>query len=876
MAQQPQVKYRKDYSAPAFLVDKIDLKFDIEDDVTTVHSRLVINRNPQAEQSETLTLDGSAQLVSVTLDGMRLSPEYYQLHDERLVIPNVPESFILEIETEIDPVKNTSLMGLYASNGNLFTQCEPEGFRKITYYLDRPDVMAKFTTTIVADKQKYPVLLSNGNKVGTGMLDKKRHWVKWVDPYRKPSYLFALVAGKLAACKDKFVTQRGRQVALEIWTEPADQDKVAHAMDSVKHSMKWDEQRFGLEYDLDIYMIVAVGDFNMGAMENKGLNIFNTKYVLARKETATDGDFQGVERVIAHEYFHNWTGNRVTCRDWFQLSLKEGLTVFRDQEFGADMTSRAVKRIEDVKALRAMQFPEDAGPMAHPIRPDSYIEMNNFYTMTVYEKGAEVVRMYQTLLGVEGFRKGMDLYFKRHDGQAVTCDDFRAAMADANDVNLDQFALWYSQAGTPLLKVAGSYDAVAQTYTLNVRQVTLPTPEQADKQPLHIPLAVGLVGPDGQDLPLILQGEAADIATVTTRVLDIKQAEQSIVFTQISAEPVPSLLRGFSAPVKLEFDWRDDQLAFLMGHDSDSFCRWEAGQALAQRVFLQLIEAKQAGQALVLGETVTAAFRAVLKDHALDPAFKALMLNLPSEAEILEMVDIANPAIIHEVREYVLDSLAQALRAEWRQAYDFNQTREYKPQDAGKRDLKNRALIMLNRLDEASPAEMARKQCLEADNMTDQMGAMMALRDRDGEARDGCYTAFANQWRDDPLVMDKFFMLLASSQLPGTLEYVKSAMSHPAFSLKNPNKVRALIGTFSSNMAHFHAEDGSGYRFIADHILLIDKMNPQVASRLARAFNRWRKVEPKRQALMKAELERLFQSEVSKDVYEIVAKSLGA
>ncbi|MEO4027221.1 aminopeptidase N [Chromobacterium vaccinii] len=871
MAQQPEVKYRKDYRAPAFLIDRVDLVFDIEDESTRVQSRLVVTRNGESAEHD-LKLDGSAKLVAVLLDGEKLDETRYGLADDVLTVRQVPDSFILEVETELDPAANTSLMGLYASSGNLFTQCEPEGFRKITYYLDRPDVMAKFTTTIKADKQKYPVLLSNGNKVGEGMVDKKRHWVKWVDPYRKPSYLFALVAGKLTALKDKFVTMRGREVALEIWTEPADQDKTAHAMESVKHSMKWDEERFGLEYDLDIYMIVAVGDFNMGAMENKGLNIFNTKYVLARQDTATDADFEGIEAVIGHEYFHNWTGNRVTCRDWFQLSLKEGLTVYRDQEFSADIYSRAVKRIEDVKGLRMAQFPEDAGPTAHPIRPDSYIEMNNFYTMTVYEKGAEVVRMYETLLGRDGFRKGMDLYFKRHDGQAVTCDDFRAAMADANDVDLSQFALWYSQAGTPRLAVSSSYNPAERSYTLTVKQSCPATPGQQAKLPFHIPLALGLVGADGQDLPLRLQGEVEAVGI--SRVLDVKAAEQSFTFVDIPAEPVPSLLRGFSAPVKLEYDWRDDQLVFLMANDSDSFCRWEAGQIFAERLFKQLLDDAAAGRELKLSETFIGAFRAVLKDHSLDPAFKALMLNLPSEGEILEMVDVADPAAIHQVREFVLDQLAQALRGEWREAYELNLTREYKPQDSDKRSLKNRALWMLNRLDDAWPAEIAAKQFRDADNMTDQMGALLALRDRDGQERDDCFTDFASRWQNEALVMDKFFTLIGGSQLDGTLQRVEAALHHPAFSIRNPNKVRSLLGAFGANLHHFHAGDGSGYRFMADRILELDAINPQGASGLTRAFRRMQKLEPGRQALMRAELERMAKAELSKDVYEIVSKIL--
>ncbi|WP_024301732.1 aminopeptidase N [Pseudogulbenkiania sp. MAI-1] len=873
MAQQPEVKYLKDYQAPAFNLDRVDLKFDIFDEVTRVYSRLLVRRHSGHDDNE-LRLDGSARLMAVVLDGERLAEGRYRLDGEQLVIPDVPDSFILEIETELDPAANTSLMGLYASNGNLFTQCEPEGFRKITYYLDRPDVMSKFTTTIVADKQKYPVLLSNGNKVGEGMVDKKRHWVRWVDPYRKPAYLFALVAGRLAVRRDSHTTPGGRQVTLEVWTEPADQDKVAHAMESLKRAMKWDEERFGLEYDLDIYMIVAVGDFNMGAMENKGLNIFNTKYVLARQENATDDDFHNVEGVIGHEYFHNWTGNRVTCRDWFQLSLKEGLTVFRDQEFSSDMSSRAVCRISDVKQLRALQFPEDAGPTAHPIRPESYIEMNNFYTMTVYEKGAEVVRMYQTLLGRDGFRKGMELYFKRHDGQAVTCDDFRAAMADANGVDLTQFSLWYSQAGTPLLSVSGQYSPAERTYTLTVKQSCPPTPGQPDKLPFHIPLALGLLGEDGADLPLQLEGESEPQGT--SRVLDVKLAEQRFVFVDVPVEPVPSLLRGFSAPVRLDFAWRDDELAFLMAHDSDPFCRWEAGQTLGQRLLRQQIAECQGGRQGAPSETLVAAFRAVLKDHAADPAFKALMLTLPTEAELLELVDDADPVLIHEVREAMLDGLAQALRGEWHEAYDLNQTRSYRPQDSGKRALKNLALAMLCRLDDVWPAESAEAQCLQADNMTDQMGALSALRDRAGAERDQCFAEFARRWVDDALVMDKYFMLVASCQLPDTLQRVREAMEHPAFSLKNPNKARALLGCFGRNQLHFHAADGSGYRFLAEQVEAIDGFNPQVASRLVQLFNRWKKLEPVRRGLMKAELERLLALPLSRDVYEIVSKNLEA
>ncbi|RXZ45494.1 aminopeptidase N [Crenobacter cavernae] len=869
----PQIKYRKDYRAPAFQVDRIDLTFDIHEPLVTVRSRLVMRRN--GGSSANLVLDGSAVLKAVVLDGERLAEPRYalDLEAETLTIDDVPDGFILEIETEIDAAANTSLMGLYASGGNLFTQCEPEGFRKITYYLDRPDSMSKFTTTLIADKQAYPVLLSNGNKVGEGMLDKKRHWVKWVDPYKKPAYLFALVAGRLSALRDRFTTAGGRDVKLEVWTEASDQDKVAHAMASLKRAMKWDEERFGLEYDLDTYMIVAVGDFNMGAMENKGLNIFNTKYVLARQDTATDFDFEAVEGVIGHEYFHNWTGNRVTCRDWFQLSLKEGLTVFRDQEFTADMTSRAVKRVEDVQSLRAMQFPEDAGPTAHPIRPDSYIEMNNFYTMTVYEKGAEVVRMYQTLLGRDGFRKGMDLYFRRHDGQAVTCDDFRNAMADANGVDLTQFGLWYSQAGTPLLSVSGEYDAVAQRYTLAVKQSCPATPDQSEKQPFHIPFAVGLVGADGDDLPLTLDGET--VPGPTTRVLDVTLAEQRFVFTGVATQPVPSLLRDYSAPVRLDFAWHDEELAFLMAGDSDPFARWEAGQTLARRVLVARVADDAANRPWQGVGVLTDCFAAVLADHAIDPAFKALMLSLPHEAELLELLDAVDPARLTRVRERLLSELAQTLRGAWHETFDLNRGHEYRPQDAGRRSLKNLALSMLARLPDDWPLDAAREQFEEANNMTDQVGALEAVKHRDSEVRTDCLVDFAERWGEEPLVMDKYFALIATSRLTCTLDHVKAAMEHPAFSIKNPNKARALIGGFTRNLAVFHAEDGSGYVFVADRVLEIDAFNPQVASRLVQAFNRWKKLEPGRRALMRSQLERILTAPgLSRDVYEIVSKNL--
>ncbi|MCG9025608.1 aminopeptidase N [Laribacter hongkongensis] len=870
---QPRIHYRSDYRPSPFLINAVDLVFDLRDDDVRVESRLMVCRNPAAEPGQPLVLDGSAELLSVALDGEPLPVTAYALDDETLTIRDVPDSFTLEVVTRVDPYANTSLMGLYASRGNLFTQCEPEGFRKITYYLDRPDVMAKFSTTIVADRQRFPVLLSNGNRVGEGQTDRRRHWVKWVDPYRKPSYLFALVAAKLTCLSDSFTTRSGRQVALEIWVEPQDIDKSQHAMTSLKKAMAWDETRFGLEYDLDTFMVVAVSDFNMGAMENKGLNIFNTRYVLASRATATDADFDAIESVIGHEYFHNWTGNRVTCRDWFQLSLKEGLTVFRDQEFSADMGSRAVKRIEDVKALRAMQFPEDAGPMAHPIRPESYIEMNNFYTMTVYEKGAEVVRMYHTLLGEEGFQKGMRLYVKRHDGQAATCDDFRAAMADANGVDLTRFGRWYTQAGTPHLAVSAQYSELGQTLTLTVRQTTPPTPGQPDKQPLHIPLAIGLLAPDGRELPLTLAHD--NEPGPTRRVLSLTEAEQHFTFVGIEVRPVPSLLRGFSAPVRLDYPYTDAELAFLLANDPDDFARWEAGQTLAGRVLRRLYAADAAGEALEVPDEFIAAWSAVLGDHSLDPAFVALALTLPGETELLETLEEVDPVRLVRVRELVRRELGRRLRSDWLAVYEACSRTEFSHEDKGWRALKQLSLACLVAAGEATAVALARQQVAGADNMTDQIGALVALRDLAAPEREAAFSEFGLRWQDDALVMDKWFALQAAASREDTLEVVQGLMQHPAFALSNPNKVRALLGSFGRNLAVFHRADGAGYALMADQVLAVDAINPQVAARLVTAFNRWRKVDPARRELMQAALQRIAAApDLSKDVYEIVSKSL--
>ncbi len=874
----PKTIYLKDYTPPAFLIDRVDLKFDVFDDHTEVHSRMVLNRNSAHPSADApLVLDGEElELKLVRVDGETLPADRYVQTRDGLTLAGLPASCVLEVVTHIKPQLNTALSGLYESNHNLFTQCEAEGFRRITYFLDRPDVMARYTTTITADKQRFPVLLSNGNLVGHGNVDKQRHWVKWVDPFRKPSYLFALVAGKLVKLEDQYKTHSGKPVKLEIYVEPGNLDKCHHAMASVKKSMKWDEDTFGLEYDLDVYMIVATGDFNMGAMENKGLNIFNTKYVLAKPETATDVDYAGIEAVIAHEYFHNWTGNRVTCRDWFQLSLKEGLTVFRDQEFSADMGSRAVERIDQVNTLRNVQFREDAGPMAHPVRPDSYIEINNFYTVTVYEKGAEVVRMYHTLLGRDGFRKGMDLYFRRHDGQAVTTDDFLAAMADANQTDLSQFQRWYSQAGTPLVKAIGHYDAATRSYVLTLKQSCPATPGQADKLPFLIPVALGLLAADGSEIALQLEGEAEP--TGASRVLRFTEAEQRFTFINVDSKPVPSLLRGFSAPVRLDYEWHDDELAFLMAHDRDDFNRWEAGQTLALRLMLKLIGDHQAGRALSLPTSFIEAVSKTLHDPQLDRALIAQALTLPSESYIGDQMAVIDPDAIHAVREYVRTELALALRSDWLAAYHANEvkgTYRFDAKAAGQRALRNVCLGYLLQIDEAETHELVVKQCNTANNMTDMMGALSVLTHVGCPQREPALTAFYERFKDDALVVDKWLMLQAMSALPDALARVKALLDHSAFTLRNPNKVRSLLGAFGANQVRFHHGSGEGYRFIADQVLALDRINPQISSRIVSVFNRWRRFDADRQSLMKAELERIMATEgLSKDVYEIVSKAL--
>ena len=862
------VRYLKDYQTPAYRILETDLHFDIAEPQTVVKSRLTVE--PQ-RVGEPLVLDGSAKLLSVKINGAAAD---YVLEGETLTIAGVPsERFTVEVETEILPAENKSLMGLYASGGNLFTQCEPEGFRKITFYIDRPDVMSKFTTTIVADKKRYPVLLSNGNKIDGGEFSDDRHWVKWEDPFAKPSYLFALVAGDLAVTEDRFTTMSGRNVKIEFYTTEADKPKVGFAVESLKNAMKWDETRFGLEYDLDIFMVVAVGDFNMGAMENKGLNIFNTKFVLADSRTATDTDFEGIESVVGHEYFHNWTGNRVTCRDWFQLSLKEGLTVFRDQEFSGDRASRAVRRIENIRLLRQHQFPEDAGPTAHPVRPASYEEMNNFYTMTVYEKGAEVVRMYHTLLGEEGFQKGMKLYFQRHDGQAVTCDDFRVAMADANGINLDQFALWYSQAGTPVLEAEGRLKN--NSFELTIKQTVPPTPDMADKQPMMIPVKVGLLNRNGEAVAFDYQGKR-----VTEAVLLLTEAEQTFQFEGVTETVVPSLLRGFSAPVHLNYPYSDDDLLLLLAHDSDAFTRWEAAQTLYRRAVAANLAALSDGVELPKHDKLLAAVEKVISDDLLDNAFKALLLGVPSEAELWDGAENIDPLRYHQAREALLDTLAVHFLPKWHElnrqaAKQENQSYEYSPEAAGWRTLRNVCRAFVLRADPAHIETVAEKYGEMAQNMTHEWGILSAVNGNESDTRNRLLVQFADKFSDDALVMDKYFGLVGLSRRSDTLQQVQTALQHPKFSLENPNKARSLIGSFSRNVPHFHAEDGSGYRFIADKVIEIDRFNPQVAARLVQAFNLCNKLEPHRRNLVKQELQRIRAQEgLSKDVGEIVGKIL--
>lgn len=873
--EQPSVIYLKDYEAPAFLVEQTDLRFELEEEQTLVRSQVRYSRNPgSVNRQRPLVLDGheSLDLQRLSIDGEVLCAQDYRREGEQLTIPELPDYFTLECVTRIEPQNNTALEGLYKSDGMFCTQCEAEGFRRITFYQDRPDVMTLFETTIVADKQLYPVLLSNGNLVDSGDEEGGRHWVRWQDPFPKPAYLFALVAGNLQYIEDRYTTCSGRQIVLKIFAETKDLDKLDYAMISLKESMRWDEQVYGREYDLDIFMIVAVDFFNMGAMENKGLNIFNTSCVLAHPQTTVDAGFQRVEGVVAHEYFHNWSGNRVTCRDWFQLSLKEGFTVFRDSEFSADMNSRTVKRIEDVTLLRTAQFAEDAGPMAHPVRPASFIEISNFYTLTVYEKGCEVVRMLHTLLGADTFRKGSDLYFERHDGQAVTTDDFVQAMADVSGRDMSRFKLWYSQSGTPKVSVTGEYDAQNQRYTLHMHQSCPASADMASKQPFLLPVAIGLLNPQGDDIPL--NGGA------TTEVLELLATEQSFVFENISVEPVPSLLRGFSAPVKLQFPYSRKQLVFLMQHDSDGFNRWDAAQQLAVGIMSELISDYQQGKKLILDPALVNAYGEVLSDRRLDKAMVAKVLTLPSEAYLSELADEIDVEAIYSVRRFIRGSIAEALEPVFLQVYqDNNLVEDYSPDahSVARRSLKNLSLAYLMATEKEDYLELARQQFELADNMTDSQAALtLIVHSENQDAAKEVLEAFYQRWQNESLVVNQWLGVQASDPKAGALVRVKALLEHQAYDATNPNKIRSLIAVFcAQNMLNFHNSDGSGYRFLADHIIVLNKQNPQIASRLITPLTRWKKFPAERGGMMKAELERISASgDLSRDVYEVLSKSL--
>ena len=933
---------RIDYTPPAYSVASIALRFDLDPDQTMVLAVATVNRVSASACDWRLNGDGP-ELVDLAIDGHHILPSQYSLDNGDLVLSlellqHLPAQFELAITTRLTPSTNTALMGLYVSNGNFFTQCEAQGFRRITFFPDRPDVMARYSVLLRADRERFPVLLANGNLVAAGAagaandspfasdyaiskhyaisklsddgigkiaraaLPPGWHWAYWEDPFPKPSYLFALVAGRLVAQEKSIETMSGRNVLLQVWVEPGNLDKTDHAMNSLVHAIRWDEQRFGLELDLDRFMIVAVSDFNMGAMENKGLNIFNTKYVFANPQIATDLDFANIESVVGHEYFHNWTGNRVTCRDWFQLTLKEGLTVFRDQEFSADLmadaavdaaagaSARAVKRIEDVRTLRAMQFAEDAGPMAHAIRPDSYQEINNFYTLTVYEKGAEVIRMLQTLVGVAGFRRGMDLYFARHDGQAVTCEDFVDAIAHANNRSLDQFRNWYAHAGTPRLSCRGHYDPQAKTYTLSVEQ-QLPLARSPDNGPLfHIPLTVGLLRPDGTDLNLNLLhaspvgGTASSSVGSPSIVLDVTERRHDFVFADVAAEPIPSLLRNFSAPVTIDFPYRDDQLAFLAAHDSDAFNRWEATAQLALRSVLRVLDGANAEQA---AQTLIGVYRTALDDRSLDPAFLDLLLTLPSEGFIAEQIAVLDPDQLRLARTAIRRALADCLASDWRTLYQrlgavqaFDTAYSIDAASMGRRALRNCALAWWVASNDVLAYQHAGQQFDTSNNMTDRFAALSVLVQSPAPQRSQVLSDFATEFGSEPLVMDKWFALQASAHRQSgqgpVLDTVRALMKHPSFSARNPNKFRALVGSFcGGNLAEFHATDGSGYAFWVEQVLAVDATNPQVAARLARALERWRKFTPQRQLLMQQALTQVARSnKLSADVNEIVSKAL--
>lgn len=866
MAHTPQAKYRKDYQAPSHSITELELTFDLFDSSTLVTA---VSQVQQKNESNQLLLDGEGlELKSLKVNGVEWHD--FQLLETGLSISSLPQQFELEIITQINPEANTALEGLYKSGGAFCTQCEAEGFRRITYYLDRPDVLAKYTTTVIADKLQYPYLLSNGNRIDQGDLSEGRHWVKWQDPHPKPAYLFALVAGDFDVLRDQYKTKSGRDVALEIFVDKGNLDRAGHAMTSLINSMKWDEERFDLEYDLDIYMIVAVDFFNMGAMENKGLNVFNSKFVLANEKTATDTDYLGIEAVIGHEYFHNWTGNRVTCRDWFQLSLKEGLTVFRDQEFSSDLGSRAVNRISNVRTIRGPQFAEDASPMSHPIRPDKVIEMNNFYTLTVYEKGSEVIRMMHTLLGEAAFQKGMKLYFKRHDGTAATCEDFVSAMEDASGVDLAQFRLWYSQSGTPIVSVNSEYNAQQQTYSLTIEQVTEETHEQKEKAPLHIPFDIELYAKNGDVIPLQCNGKPI------ANVLNVKDAKQTFVFENVTEKPVPSLLREFSAPVKLEYEYSDDELTFLMVNARNEFARWDAGQMLLAKYIRSNVLGVQAGKDVDLAESVIDAFRGVLLSDSLEPAFIAEMLSLPSHNEVSGWYKRVDVDAIAMVLKAIKVQLSNALEDELTAVYNSLKQAHYSidHQSIGKRALRNTCLAYLAYTTKGN--DLVVTQYNTANNMTDTMAAMSAANSAQLACRESLMADYSDKWKHDGLVMDKWFILQGTNPAQNVLDVIKQTMDHEAFSLKNPNRIRSLVGSFlNANPVNFHAKSGEGYRFAGEILRELNNSNPQVASRLIDPLLKFRLYDEERQALIKAELEMLkSMDDLARDLFEKVTKAL--
>ncbi len=876
----PSTIFLKDYQPPMYLIEHVKLHFDLHETKTVVTSTLKIRvNNENKEAAKSLVLDGqNLELLSVKIDGKALSDKDYSCDEETLTLSEIPDTCEVEITTRINPEGNKALEGLYLSSGMFCTQCEAQGFRRITYFPDRPDVMSRYEVTLIGDKKKYPVLLSNGNLIDKGEAAEGKHWVTWQDPSLKPSYLFAVVAGDLFVKEDTFTTMSGRAITLQVFVEHENSQKCGHALMSLKQAMKWDEDTYGREYDLDIYMIVAVNDFNMGAMENKGLNVFNASCVLASPDTATDGDYYNIQSIIAHEYFHNWSGNRVTCRDWFQLSLKEGFTVFRDQEFSADLNSRAVKRIDDVNILRTHQFAQDAGPMAHPIRPDHYIEISNFYTVTVYNKGAEIVRMIRSLVGGEGFRKGTDLYFERHDGQAVTTEDFVKAIEDANDIDLSLFQRWYSQAGTPVLDVKTTFNEKEKTFNLQIKQSCPDTPGQKNKQAFHIPLQVGLLDEDGSDLLLHLEGDTSTTAS-TLKTLQVKNKTETFTFLKVNSKPLLSINRGFTSPVKIHAQQSNDDLAFIFAHDSDEFNRWEAGQTLAMNTLLGLVDDIQNKKSLVLDNKVVNAFRNTLIHSDLDKALIAQAMTLPSESYLADQCDVVDVDAIHQARTFMRKELAKALKDEFKNIFQSGQRDVvylFDADEMARRDLNHVCLSYLMCLQESETITACMIQIENANNMTDVLSALTILSHYDNSSRQQALDIFYDKWKLDAQVVEKWFAIQAASDLPDILDKVKSLMQHDAFTLSNPNKVRSLIGRFcAGNIAHFHAADGSGYVFLADQVLALDNMNPQIAARLLQSMSRWRRYDEKRQTLMQKQLERILaKKDLSKDVYEIASRSL--